>query len=89
MSKSARHPMQPLVMDGATIRFKRNKLVEFLLDHGGIDLNQLAAMQFTDEDRCQFAQLIGYSLSGFGELNYVNDRMWARAERLKVSEPSK
>jgi len=28
---------------------------------------------FSQEDREQFAQLIGYSLSGFGELSYVSD----------------
>lgn len=70
----ARHPMQPLVEDEqGTLRFKKNKIVRFLLDAGPFDLGQLALMPFDDEDREQFAQLIGYSLSGFGGLDYVSD----------------
>lgn len=37
-------------------------------------MNLLAAMEFTDEDRQQFAQLIGYSVSGYGELPYAADK---------------
>ena len=43
-------------------------------------MNQLALMPFTVEDREQFAQLIFYSLAGFGELSYVTDETYARAE---------
>lgn len=38
------------------------------------DLNELARMHFSDEDRRQLAQLSGYSLSGYGELPYVDER---------------
>lgn len=31
-------------------------------------------MEFTQEDREQFAQLIGYSLSGYSDLGYVRDQ---------------
>ncbi len=34
-------------------------------------MNDLAVKDFSDEDRCQFAQLIGYSISGYEELSYV------------------
>lgn len=75
-----RHPVQPLVFDDKkTVRFKRNKIVEFLLDAGPFDMNTLAAMEFSVEDREQFAQLIGYSLSGFGDLSYVSDETYERA----------
>jgi hypothetical protein len=75
------HPIQPLYRDGqGTIRFKDNKIVRFLLDNGGFDLNNLAVMEFSQEDREQFAQLIGYSLCGFGDLTYVSDRTYGRAE---------
>ncbi len=78
-----KHPIQPLSADErGTIRFKPNKIVRHLLDHGGIDLNQLAALDFTSEDREQFAQLIGYSLSGFGELSYTSDATFAAAEAM-------
>lgn len=67
-------PIQPLEYDErGVLRFKANAIVRHLLDHGGIDLNALACLPFGDEDRRQFAQLIGYSLSGYGELPYVDD----------------
>jgi len=74
------HPLQPLEKDEQGIlRFKQNKIVRFLLDAGPFDLNQIACMPFDQEDREQFAQLIGYSLSGFGELNYVSDETYTKA----------
>lgn len=77
-----KHPTQPLVKDKhGTLRFKRNSIVEFLLQKGGYDLNKLAAIDFSQEDREQFAQLIGYSLDGFGELDYVSDETYERAEK--------
>ena len=37
------HPMQPIEMDSdGTPRFKANEIVRYLLDNGGIDLNQIA-----------------------------------------------
>lgn len=63
---------QPLVLDeGGVVRFKENPIVRYLLDNGGIDMNQLALLGFTNEDQAQFAQLIGYSVSGWGDLSYV------------------
>ena len=68
------HPMQPIAVDPhGTVRFQENKIVRHLLDKGGIDLNQLAMINFSQADQVQFAQLIGYSLSGFHELSYVPD----------------
>lgn len=72
------HPMQPPVKDHrGTIRFKENRIVSALLDAARegrkIDLNDIACMDFPNEDRVQFAQLIGYSLGGFHELSYVPD----------------
>lgn len=71
-ARDAAHPMQPIVRaaDGV-VRFKANAIVAFLLDAGPFDMNALARMPFSDEDREQFAQLIGYSVSGFGDLPYV------------------
>lgn len=69
----ARHPMQPIVRDrGKVLRFKKNAIVRFLLDSGPHDLNSLAKLPFTSEDREQFAQLLGYSVSGFGDLEYAS-----------------
>jgi len=75
-----KHPTQPLDLDEhGTLRFKANAIVRFLLDAGPFDMNQLALMTFSQEDREQFAQLIGYSLGGFGELSYVSDETYQRA----------
>lgn len=77
-----KHPIQPLDLDEhGTLRFKANAIVRHLLDNGGIDLNAIAMMEFSQEDREQFAQLIGYSLSGFGELSYVSDETYSAADK--------
>jgi len=74
------HTIQPLEKDGhGVLRFKSNKIVSYLLDNGGIDMNHLAVQNFSDEDRQQFAQLIGYSLSGYGDLSYVSDEAYTAA----------
>lgn len=77
---STNHPVQPLIKG----RFKPNKIVVHLLDHGPFDMNRLAILEFTDEDRQQFAQLIGYSLGGYSELSYVTDEAF---DRLIVGDP--
>lgn len=75
-----KNPIQSLTKgEQGVLRFKENKLVCALLDHGqatGFGLNELACKFFTTEhadDWQQLAQLIGYSLSGYGELSYVSD----------------
>lgn len=78
--KAPEHPIQPLsVDDNGVLRFKSNAIVRFLLDAGPFNMNTLALMDFSREDREQFAQLIGYSLSGFGELSYVRSKTYKRA----------
>ncbi len=74
-------PMQPIVIDEKGVpRFKANAIVQYLLDHGGIDMNKLARLEFSQEDRMQFAQLIGYSVSGFGDLSYAHPAMVLAAD---------
>lgn len=66
--------MQPFVVDpGGVVRFRGNALVRYLLDHGGLNLNDLSRVPASQDDQEQFAQLIGYSLCGFHELSYVSD----------------
>jgi len=67
------------------IRFKKNALVEYLLDNGGIDMNDLAVRGFSDEDRQQFAQLIGYSLGGYSDLGYVDKDAVGVAEKMEAT----
>lgn len=76
------HPMQPLVWDGTIIRFKRNPIVKYILDNGSIDLNMIAHLDFKREDQEQFAQLIGYSVSAFGDLSYARKTIVAKADKL-------
>ena len=78
-----KHPVQHLHRDATgVIRFKENKIVRFLLDAGPFDLNQMALMPFDNEDRVQLAQLIGYSVSGFGDLSYASDETVESADKL-------
>jgi hypothetical protein len=78
-----KQPIQPLALDiHGTLRFKENALVRYILDNGGIDMNHLAVQDFPQEDREQFAQLIGYSLSGFADLSYVTDETYDAAEKM-------
>ena len=54
------HPNQPLVTSKGVLRFKPNAIVEYLLrTHPSCSLHELAALHFSNEDRQQFAQLIG------------------------------
>lgn len=76
-----KHPIQPLEKNAdGVLCFKENAIVRHLWDKGGLDLNQIARLDFAAEDRQQFAQLIGYSLSGYGELSYVDDDAYGTAE---------
>ena len=83
MSK-AKHPMQPVEIVDNVARFKANVIVRFLLEWSsprGVDMNAIAVMNFSREDREQFAQLIGYSVSGASELGYVSDKTIAIARK--------
>lgn len=76
------NPMQPVVRDAhGVVRFQQNSIVRFLLKHGPIDLNWLAAIhaQFSQEDWQQFYQLIGYSVSSYGDLPGVSPESIAQA----------
>jgi hypothetical protein len=69
-----KHPLQPIVKDkDGTLRFKENAIVRFLLEDGPNDMNRLGRIPFSQEDREQFAQLIGYSVGGALSLPYMSD----------------
>lgn len=79
-----KHPIQPLSKDAeGVIRFKENTIVRRLLDYAqahGMGLNEIAMQVHSDDDRQQFAQLIGYSLDGYGSLrSYVSDEAYSAA----------
>lgn len=71
-------PIQP-IKDG---RFVPNRIVDKLLETSPMDLNSIAMLDFSIQERIQFAQLIGYSLGGFGELSYVDDDSYEAADKM-------
>lgn len=88
-----KHPIQPLAHDeNGVLRFKENTIVRELLEFGqknGFGLNEIAEKTFSREDWVQFAQLIGYSLSGFSELSYVSDDDYNTADRMSQDASTK
>lgn len=54
------HPNQLLISSEGVLRYKPNAIVQFLLEtHPDYDLKKLENLSFSNEDRQQFAQLIG------------------------------
>lgn len=81
-----RHPIQPLVTDEkGVVRFKANAIVRYLLDNGGITMNDLAVQDFPREDREQFSQLIGYSHSGASDLGYMSSEVLDAAKEMSTN----
>lgn len=82
---SKRHPMQPVVIasDGCA-RFKENRIVRDLLDLAskhGLDLNQICIKDYEPDDYAQLMELIGYSVSGYGDLDRSRRDHVRRADR--------
>lgn len=75
-------PMQPIDWDDqGVLRFRQNKIVCWLLHAGPFDMNQIAVLPgISREEREQFAQLIGYSVSGAGDLSYFHEDTIIRAD---------
>lgn len=83
MTKEPQHPMQPVIIDNKGIaRFKANAIVQFLLDNGPNNMNRLSILPFSEDDWNQFAQLIGYSVSGFGGLSYASAEQVEAADKI-------
>ncbi len=80
------HPMQPIELDEhGTPRFRENKIIRWLVDSGKLNLNEIGLMPFSREDQMQIAQLIGYSVSGFGDLSYADPDIVAKADEIAAS----
>jgi len=77
-------PLQPIeIAKDGVVRFKENRLVNYLLEAGPFDLNHLARLpDITQDESMQFAQLIGYSVSGFGDLSYAHRKVVAEADTI-------
>lgn len=86
-----KNPIQPHVVDAmGVLRFKANAIVRDLLDFAtdrGMGMNEIAASGYTNDDRQQFAQLIGYSVSGYSGLSYTDgDAVDAKTEHPMLKE---
>lgn len=80
------NPMQPVVLaENGSIRFKENaiiiSLLEFATQHG-YGLNSIAAADYSDDDYSQLMELIGYSVSGYGNLSRCNKSHMRRADKI-------
>jgi hypothetical protein len=76
------HPRQPIYLDDERVaRFKPNAIVQHLFKSGQSDMKQIENQDFSDEDRRQFAQITGYSVSDYGLLPYG-----AKDENLYLSD---
>ena len=86
-------PMQPVVVDpNGFHRFSKNRIVRRLVDHGrntGYGLNEIAfdfmRGDYTADEQMQVAQLIGYSVHGYGTLSYVTDESYERAAAMSAA----
>jgi hypothetical protein len=77
------HPMQQIRLVNGVARFRENKIIRFLLaTHPTVDLNHIAAANFSREDRIQMTQLIGYSVSGAGDLSTTPVRVATAADQI-------
>ncbi|MNB61078.1 hypothetical protein D3C87_1090790 [compost metagenome] len=79
-------PMQPVGVDKHGVhRFLENRIVRDVLECSrisGYGLNEIAVAGYSGAEHRQFAQLIGYSVSGYGDLSYVNEESCSRADAL-------
>lgn len=82
-------PIQPVYKDNHGVhRFKENRIVGDVLEHSTLDLNKIAMRDYTNEERMQFAQLIGYSLGGYADLSYASDDSCEIADKMIYEEIS-
>ncbi len=76
----AEHPMQPVIRDDGVSRFKPNLVVAFLYDAAKRELGGFVEVNFHDDDRAQFAQLIGYRVDAFCDLSFVSEELSHEAQ---------
>lgn len=86
LSKLA-HPTQPIGFDeSGVIRFKRNAIVRAMFDEQHIlNMNEIVIRlqqgHFSKADYTQFIQLIGYPVSGAGELDGFDRKVIGVADK--------
>lgn len=85
----SRHPMQPVVIaEDGVARFKQNKIVRDLLELAskhGMDLNTICMRGYDRDDYAQLMELIGYSVSGCGDLSSARKKHVREADKIAAS----
>ena len=77
-----KHKMQNIIFaEDKIIRFQENKIVSLLLQESNYDLNSLTTVGFKKKDWQQFMQLIGYSVSAYGGLGIVSEKLAIKADK--------
>lgn len=65
------HPQQPVVDD----HFHPNAIVRYLYllakNSSNVGMDEIALLEFSEDDWKQFRQLIGYRISGYRELGHT------------------
>ncbi len=87
-------PMQPIGFDDQGVaRFRANDVVQWLWETGQIDLNRIRVERFNKYDVAQFWQMLGYSVSAYGELSFIPkavvEEADAKVEALIAKEKSR
>jgi len=92
-----KHPQQPIgIAEDGVVRFKGNSIIEDLFQSRALDLNEIKRRvqtgDFPKEDYVQLTQLLGYSVSGWGDLSTSPPEMVTaadkEAERIRSGEGS-
>ena len=78
-----KHPMQPIHRDSAgVVRFVENRIVRHVLAESHLTLDDLFSLGYDPEDYEQVIQLVGFSVSGFGDMPHVNPNSVAIADKI-------
>lgn len=75
--------MREIVFDDqGNIRFKANAIVAWLFDTQRINLNEIVMHKWPIEDQEEFWQMLGYSVSGYGDLSFARPETVAAADEI-------
>ena len=85
--------MQPIAPDSHGVaRFRENDVIRWLVDVKGVNLNEVSRVAQTEEfdryDVAQFWQMLGYSVSGYGDISFIPKSVVEKADS-KVEEMRK
>lgn len=75
--------MRPIIKDSrGVVRFKANAIVNWIVSSGRLNLNDIFLDGYSIEDIEEFWQLMGYSVSGYGELSFIREKTAAVADAI-------